>query len=260
MTLLGILASGISGHLAPLSPVAGYTAWYDASDTATISDTSNAVTQWNDKSANGYNLTQSTSTRRPGTNTNTLNSKNVITFTGDDYLDAATASNWTFLSNSNGSTVFVALFCDTAASAGFFLDTNGSSSANVGTSINRIANDNLSMFVGRGVGGTYVIEYNPGALTDNAASYFSIKLDPANATAAQRAIVKINGGSNLTGNPETGAASSSTPFRPLRVGALGDDGSAGFVGKMAEILIYNSMLSDANIILNNSYLANKWGI
>ena len=109
MSLIGIIASASAPP--PTSPVAGYKAWYDASDTATITVSGSAVTQWNDKSGNGYNLTQSTAAYRPLSGTRTLNSKNVIDFDGsNDSLQAATASNWTFLSNSGGSSIFLVIF------------------------------------------------------------------------------------------------------------------------------------------------------
>ena len=89
--ILGIVASSY-GKFTPKS-IAGLKAWYDASDTATISLSGSAVTQWNDKSANAFNLTQGTALRRPQSGVNTLNSLNVITFDGNDLLQAATASD-----------------------------------------------------------------------------------------------------------------------------------------------------------------------
>jgi hypothetical protein len=63
-------------------PVAGYAAWYDASDTSTITASSNAVSQWKDKSANAYDLTQSNAASQPLTNSDTLNGHNVVKFDG----------------------------------------------------------------------------------------------------------------------------------------------------------------------------------
>ena len=61
MPILGVMASGRSGHLAPSAPVAGYTVWLDASDTATITQSGGVVSQWTDKSVNAYAFTQATS-------------------------------------------------------------------------------------------------------------------------------------------------------------------------------------------------------
>lgn len=57
-------------------------AWYDASDLATIIQSSGNVSQWNDKSGNDYHLTQGTGALQPATGA-TINSLNAIDFTGD---------------------------------------------------------------------------------------------------------------------------------------------------------------------------------
>lgn len=69
-----------SGTVAP-DDIANLLAWYDASDTGTITDAGGgAVSAWADKSGNGYTLTESTN--RPVTGTRTINSLNVIDFDG----------------------------------------------------------------------------------------------------------------------------------------------------------------------------------
>ena len=61
--------------------------WLDASDTSTITHSSNAVSGWNDKSGNGFQLQ---SFGDPSTGTRSLDGKNVIDFDGDEYLESAT--------------------------------------------------------------------------------------------------------------------------------------------------------------------------
>ena len=61
--------------------------WLDASDTASVSQYSNTVTSWNDKSGNGFQLQ---SVGDPSTGTRSLDGKNVIDFDGDEYLESAT--------------------------------------------------------------------------------------------------------------------------------------------------------------------------
>jgi hypothetical protein len=56
--------------------------WYDAADSTTITSSAGKVSQWNDKSTNGRNLTQATSSAQPSTGTNTMNGLNLITFNG----------------------------------------------------------------------------------------------------------------------------------------------------------------------------------
>jgi hypothetical protein len=55
--------------------------WLDAADASTITESSGAVSQWNDKSGNGTNATAS-STARPTYSATSLNSKPGLTFDG----------------------------------------------------------------------------------------------------------------------------------------------------------------------------------
>jgi hypothetical protein len=77
--------------------ITGLTLWLDASDTATITkDGSNVVSQWNDKSVTGRNMSQGTAIFRPTYTANVLNSKAGITFDGiNDYLTSSTTTNIT---------------------------------------------------------------------------------------------------------------------------------------------------------------------
>lgn len=56
--------------------------WFDASDSTTLTSSSGKLSQWNDKSGNGRNLTQGTSANQPTTGSNTINSLNVVRFNG----------------------------------------------------------------------------------------------------------------------------------------------------------------------------------
>lgn len=63
--------------------------WFDASDASTITLTSGAVSQWNDKSERNKHLTQTVvSTARPVVSAAALNGLNTITYDGvNDYMD-----------------------------------------------------------------------------------------------------------------------------------------------------------------------------
>lgn len=87
--------------------------WLDASDSSTITQTAGAVSQWNDKSGNGQDLTQTTGTRQPITGTRTVNSLNVIDFDGvDDGMGRGTATNL----GGGDYTIFTITYADTATS------------------------------------------------------------------------------------------------------------------------------------------------
>jgi len=52
--------------------------WLDASDTDTITAAAGKVSQWDDKSTSGFNVTQGTTAKMPTTGTLTINSLNVL--------------------------------------------------------------------------------------------------------------------------------------------------------------------------------------
>lgn len=55
--------------------------WYDASDADTVLESAGAVYQWDDKSGNGYNITQGTGSKQPTYGTRSVNNMPVIDFT-----------------------------------------------------------------------------------------------------------------------------------------------------------------------------------
>lgn len=68
-----------SGVWAP-SDLTNLLAWYDASDTTTITESGGLVSQWDDKSGNSHHLTQVNASIQPSTGVETLNGLNVVSF------------------------------------------------------------------------------------------------------------------------------------------------------------------------------------
>ena len=102
-------------------------AWYDASDAATIiNDSSGNVTQWNDKSGNGYDLDQSNKAVAPITGTRTLNGLNILDFQ-DRYIRN---TSWSAPADGNF-TVYIVGFADAVGDAAdsMYSITNGNGAA-----------------------------------------------------------------------------------------------------------------------------------
>lgn len=64
--------------------ISGLTAWWDASDSSTITAVSGAVSVWTDKSGLGRTLYQGTAANRPATGTRTIGGKNAFDFDGSN--------------------------------------------------------------------------------------------------------------------------------------------------------------------------------
>jgi len=249
---------------APFNPtsIAGCQLWLDASDTATISLSGSAVTQWNDKSGNSRNFAQSTSGNRPLSGTRSQNSLNIIDFDGTDdrLVSSSAASTWTFLHNGTEYTVFFAAVKD-GDNYTDLLGNNGGASANIGVDFAEANSNRLNHFVARGVSGTAVLDNITGSGVVSGFHYWSAQAKPSDATASNRSAIRYKNGSAVTNNSQTGAVNTSAPSFDLTVGDdKGNTTSLPFNGGLGEIIIYNSYLSAGDMTTVNSYLATKWGV
>ena len=263
MNILGILTQP-SAPPVPAAPVAGYTAWFDAADTSTISVSGSDVTQWRDKSANAYHLAQPSGSYRPQSGTRTINSLNVVDYNSNvDTLVASTAANWTFLSNSTGSTVFIMISLDATPAGDSFqmLRTQGSNNQTVGYtgSISAASPYNWQHVLTNG-GDLFCFNRSTATISATTPTIFVIKSDPNATPAADKSFIFKNSGTADKNNTTTGTASASAPQQPLRVGDYEEAGTFSPNGVYGEIIFYSSKLSDADISSNVTYLSNKWGI
>ena len=266
MSLIGIIASS---KLGVVPPVPGYTAWYDAADTGTITQVSGAVSQWNDKSANGYNLVQATATNKPTSGTRTKNSLNVIDFDGtNDFMQANTAASvWNFMHNTTGATIFFVWQPDVINKFNWIMDTtnsDGLGSAGYGASIHQQTTTGvLYHSVNNGSGSTAtapVRNSDGGTVAASTYYYVTLKSDQNNATAADRSKFKLNGGADAGNNTNTGTPSATNASQALVIGAQAPGAFEPLNGTIGEIIIYPGILSATNITINQNYLAAKWAI
>ena len=268
-------------------------AWYDADDSSTIFDATtggslpssgNDVARWEDKSGGGYHVTQATAASRPHYVTNTLDGKPVIECTAQ-FLTASTASDWNFLHNTSGSTVVAVWKAGNSSdpnAAYSLMGTNAGTNTNVGCSLSyenrsivtgadnaiiaNVSNGNGTTRVVSGFdsdsGNTIFNDFNSKAV-GGTASVNAWVIDPNNGTAANRLKVNRNGGSlggSLGGNQTfTGTPSTSNAPFALQVGAMGNN-IVPLTGYIAELVICNAKLSDADREKVEGYLAHKWGL
>jgi len=245
--------------------------WLDAADTSTITESSGSVSQWNDKSGNGYNVTQSTGAAQPTTGSTTQNSLNVIKFDGNDFLIASTASDWTFMHNGTPHLVVaVVKWGDISNPNALYplASTFDSGLANVGTwfgmddraSLGR--NERLRHIVSN-ASGTAVVANESGdsATAVNTASVFTLYSEPNAATASNRSLLFANSGSASANNTNTAAVSSSTPQSALRVGQINAVSPIHLVGWIAELIIVSGNNAiESNRVLLRDYLNAKWAV
>lgn len=218
--------------------VAGITAWYDFSDATTlftdagttpVSADGNTVYQVNDKTANGYNLQQSTSGDRPVYKVNIQNGLSVIRAAATtEYLTRASTPDLT-----QPTSIFVVMV--RASGSGYAIAVDGHSTLHwVGTNGTafRIASQTESANMNE-------------AATNNWSIYSAL----FNNTGSS---LKINGGATKTGTTGT------NKMTGIRIGAASN--LAAWIGDIGEVIIYNAAVSAADRLLVESYLNAKWAV
>ena len=216
--------------------IAGLTLWMDASDPTTIVSSGSNVTQWNDKSGGGYNFTQSNITYTPTTGNTTLNSRNVLNFTNSKYMTNSTCpmgTNYTIFAvgytTSNG---YGRLLHGSSVDGYLFFGTGNS-------------NTQFATFVGSGA-------WNDVTTNSPAISVASpCIMEMTNNGTSTGLIPYVNRSVQTAKNGTTGS------FTGFIMGS-GVGGGQPWNGYIAEILIYNSVLSDANRQSVENYLSKKW--
>ena len=224
--------------------------WVDAADTSKITNVSNAVSQWSDKSGSGWHLSQATSTLRPATNLTTRNGLNVITFDGVD--DILTNTSNALFQNLAGFSWFVTF-------------------QNVNTNISRIVHkvavtgvNNRAGFSSRRVTTKYealarrvdadALSSATGTTDTNTTSWMLLGQ-----------ICNFSAGTNVlrvNRVVEASAATTTGLVENVTGGALAVGGnptpSQWFGGSVGEVVAYDRVLTASEITQLEEYLRNKW--
>jgi hypothetical protein len=221
----------------PTTPVAGYQAWYDAADTGTFTIVSNRVSQWDDKSANGFNLTQGTAGDRPTYNAapRTINGVTCPEFTtGGEFLESSCPAD------DRTSTTFVVGLCDSVAAARcVFGDTQG-------------GGNELRLALTTGV--VQTLKSGVSILASHLVVVAGIRF-----ILAQRLSATVVQTDYMFSRFPTSESSTFTAGRTLRIG-MDTSGTVFWDGLIAEFIRYDTTLSDADLNETFLYLLNKWPV
>lgn len=215
--------------------------WYDASDTSTITATGNIISQVNDKSGNGYNLTVKGGQTGPSTGTRTLNGLNVIEYDGV----AGCLENFSFAYNQFASPLNIALVvqADTSGSGlqYFLLAGTPSTTNSQRQSIRRTTTDGWQIIGGNG------------------STYNTISCGPSPGGAPQIVLPTFNGANTKwrTNGTQTGSGNCLT--NAFSIFTLGHNEGENFDwdGFYAEIIAFSDNTKQQIV---EGYLAWKWGL
>jgi hypothetical protein len=222
--------------------IAGCAAWWDASDTATITAAPTDVTAMSDKSGNGRTLTNNGGLG-PETGTLTVNGRNVLKYISASSRQLGRAS---FIYGLGDCTIFVVAKDDNGNCT--FIGEGRSSNTNGMYIVADVITTKVSRFYH---------ETDAGAtLFDRSGTSVATGLRLTVVDTTTNAKITDSGGGSSNVNYTRGTF---TPDR-LGIGCRRRTGSDAFInGWIAEIIIYDTALSAGNITLVETYLNTKWG-
>jgi hypothetical protein len=247
LAFLGAAAGG--GEL--WTPAAITTAlWLDAADASAVTTISGAVSQWNDKSGNTRNFTQSDSARRPTYGISTLNGKSAVGFDGsNDFL--GTLSTALFSSGNANLTIIAAYKPRLAIGYGTLFGNYGA----VGTGEFAIYYGSSAPYITPwGVYNQATVDISPASYVQGAETIIALRRDSGMFTGW------TNGTENNTVSNSNSVYATANPSASIwRIGTNTQGGEAGFFD-LYELLCVNSSISTDTRQKLEGYLAHKWGL
>jgi len=208
------------------------TLWLDAADTDTITETAGAVSQWDDKSGNGNDATQSTGANQPITGTDTIGGLNALTGAYSKFMDLTTGI--------------------TSFDYTYFI-------------VNEVTNTTGIKTLLAGAAGSPSIRYSSAETVDIVRTAEAVILSGTPPVSGTSVLVGItSNGDNRVYNSGGTVLDSNTAnpayTQPLtRIGA-NEGGASSFIGKLGQIIVFDRVLNDSELNVMGNYLADKWGI
>jgi hypothetical protein len=224
-------------------------AWYDAADLDTITESAGLVSQWDDKSGNGYHMVQSSDPDKPSTGTRTMGTEalNALEFSGAQEMIASMGSH----DAGQDLLIVMAIRKDAVGTNGQTLfDFYGGDRYFVRDDEDQ--SEGMKIFRQDGANPSSEVEY-PYNLTVGSTDIVAVVYDHA----LDISSIYTNGSAIGPGLPFTGTALSNT-FTNL---IIGDDstGSDNLDGVIGEIVMCNCKDSATRQKLEG-YIAHKWGL
>jgi hypothetical protein len=266
-----LLRPRAAGGFSPKN-ISGLVAWFDAEDVSTFTLSGSDVSEWRDKSGNGYAVAQSDSNNRPA-RTGTVGGRACIDFDGtNDRLSTDDTGLGTAMSGDKAATVFVVGEMQTSAENAInnqgtwiswgsstsgtpfvYFRSNGTSGGGSGVNLR---NDS-SATTGQPSTGQQ-LPAGDGSSDGTAVDSFIFSGSIPTAASGDFVVSRVHTvmsatGDGIAGRPSNGSINTATASRAgtvtvnrFTVGALGRNNFGDFFpGRIAEVIIYSRVLSAA---------------
>lgn len=216
------------------------------SDVGVTYNGSNQVSKWIDQSGNGNHALQSTSSNQPTISTNAINGLPALSFNGtSQYLQLLSG----FANFTSGASIFVVVNPTSTASDARFIELGTAANTNT-ISLQR-----------------YSTTAGPGFYVYSGASGSSVVSTSGLTTSQYQLVEALHNGSNVAtlytnGTQIVQGAINSIP-NITRTGNIGTNysHSGNFIqGQIAEVIVYNKILTDSERQTVESYIYGKYGI
>lgn len=221
------------------APVAELIFNFDASEDTSITDTAGVVDSWMNLGVAMGSITQVVAGEKPTTDDNSMNTKNVIDFDGNDHL-ASTSFGY----SNDALTAFVVVRIDSVSGSQIIFTTEGALSSFSQDAITLVG-DKIRIQTRDGGGGTIFAE-SPSLF--QGVHLITAEWDSGTVRGW------VNGDQAGWTSGAGGASDTATAF------AIGANtaGSTPFLGAVAEFIMYNSLLSVSNREAIQDTLRAKW--
>jgi hypothetical protein len=244
--------------------------YQDSAKTTPVTSDDDPVGCWADKSGNGYDYTQSTLAYRPAYKTGILNSLAIVRGNGvDASLGNYTKANWVFLHDTTQKTIIIVFKTASANpdSHQYLLGNNIGTPSNVGTCLfvddrsGSSRNDNMVYQVTRGVAGQGTISAKAGNDTYPSSTAQIVQVEYEYDRSGDDCEFYKDGVSVNTVESNAHIPVSSEASYNLKLFATGGSPTTfTFDGDIAEVIIYDNIISSGDRTTITDYLKAKWGV
>jgi hypothetical protein len=224
--------------------IAGLKVWLDATDSSTLTLNGSAVSEWRDKSGNGFHFSQAVANNQPAY-TGTINGKAAVAFDGiNDGLDRNTVTNAN-VADATGACAFVVY------------EINGTDLqyAALRTSTNASGHDRFNSTTFH----AYFRNTRFNSLTPAPPSSGQVLLTSSSNATADLQSLRVNGSIYVTQPCATTFATWRTLVGGQANWAVGYDASY-LTGSIGEVIVFGRAVTSSEIATVERALARKWGI